>query len=211
MKINERKILKLSVRDGYVIFQTYSRQHGRSSQFYMASEVLDTLETTGTAIAMDDPYFVKLGTYHDIDGTERLRLCFTWLSPSGNDAVRGRKDCMELDYAQFRNAVQKSREMKGTWQELLSLRAERGPTIRMASNSNLAQVLKHRTLRKKFGRFLASNFRWKGVKSIHITADFLPYSFTFWEELSDGRRGVCGGIILHGREDLRTAHYEIHT
>lgn len=34
--------------------------------------------------------------------------------------------------------------------------------------------------------------------------------FFFWEECENDR-GICGGIMLHGQEDLRKAYYEIHT
>ena len=206
----ERTMLKLSVRDGYVIFQTYSRRNGRSSQFYMRVETLDALEQLRTIIAMDDPHFVKMHTYVDRAGVERLCIQFTWLSVSGHDSVHGRREFLEVDYARFKAATEKSRAQQGTWQKLLSLPEEGKPPIRMHSKGNLKKVLQNRTLKKKLGRFLAANFRWESAKCIHISDDYLPYSFFFWEEFENGR-GICGGIILHGLEDLRRAHYEIHT
>ena len=206
----ERTMLKLSVRDGYVIFQTYSRQNGRSSQFYVAAEILDTLEQSGKAVAMDDPHCIKLHTHLDRNGVERLCVQITWLSVSGNDHVHGRKEFLDVDYAKFKAAMEKSRVEQGAWQTLLTLPEEGKPPIRMESKANLKKVLKNRTLKKKLGRFLASNFKWKSAKCIHICDDYLPYSFFFWEEFEDGR-GISGGIILHGQEDLRKAYYEIHT
>lgn len=82
-----RTMLKLSVRDGFVVFQTYSRRNGRSSQFYMRVETLDALEQLGTVIAMDDPHFVKMRTHFDRAGVERLCIQFTWLSISGHNSV----------------------------------------------------------------------------------------------------------------------------
>ena len=38
----------------------------------------------------------------------------------------------------------------------------------------------------------------------------LPYSF-FFEEYTPYGRGICGGIILHGAEDLAKAQYSVHT
>ena len=206
----ERMILKLSVRDGYVILQTYSHRNGRSSQFYMRVETLNALEQLRTIIAMDDPHFVKMHTYVDRAGVERLCIQFTWLSVSGHDSVHGRREFLEVDYARFKAATEKSRAQQGTWQKLLSLPEEGKPPIRMHSKGNLKKVLQNRTLKKKLGRFLAANFRWESAKCIHISDDYLPYSFFFWEEFENGR-GICGGIILHGLEDLRRAHYEIHT
>ena len=206
----ERTILKLSVRDEFIVFQTYSRRNVRSSQFYMAADVLETMETKGVAVAMDDPHFVKLHTYVDRAGVERLCMQFTWLSVSGHDGVHGRREFLDVDHAKFKAAMEKSRARQEAWQTLLSLPEEGKPPIRMNSKGNLKKVLENRTLKKKLGRFLASNFKWKSAKCIHVSDDYLPYSFFFWEERDDGR-GICGGIILHEREDLRRAHYEIHT
>ncbi len=209
--MKERQVLKLSVRENFVIFQSYSRRGSRSSQFYMAADALDALETTGTALAMDDPDFAKLRTFRDTDGVKRLCIQFTWLSLSGLDAVHGRRELLEINDARFWTAVDKSRTEEGAWQKLLALPEERRPVIRICSRNHLRQVLKSHTLRKKLGRFLVSNFQWKGAKAIHLADDFLPYSFSFWEERGNGSRGINGAIILHGWEDLRKAHYEIHT
>ena len=206
----ERTMLKLSVRDEFIVFQTYSRRNGRSSQFYMREDTLDTLKQTGVAVSMDDPHFIKLRTYFDRAGVERLCIQFTWLSISGNDDVHGRREFLDVDYVKFKAATEKSHAGQGTWQKLLTLPEQGKPPIQMNSKGNLKKVLQNRTLKKKLGRFLASHFRWESAKCIHISDDYLPYSFFFWEEFDDGR-GICGGIILHGQEDLRKAHYEIHT
>lgn len=60
---------------------------------------------------------------------------------------------------------------------------------------------------------------------IHIARDFDEMSFTFREEMKDGRTGICGGIIYHGPRDGfgsgaaptfsvtmgKTTGYQIHT
>ena len=105
----ERTMLKLSVRDEFIVFQTYSRRNGRSSQFYMRVETLDALEQLRTIIAMDDPHFVKMRTYLDRAGVERLCIQFTWLSVSGHDSVHGRREFLDVDCAGFKAAVKKGR------------------------------------------------------------------------------------------------------
>ena len=45
---------------------------------------------------------------------------------------------------------------------------------------------------------------------IVVYDDFVPYSFFFQEECVNGN-GICGGIILYGREDLKKACYGMHT
>ena len=206
----ERTMLKLSVRDEFIVFQTYSRRNGRSSQFYMRVETLNALEQLRTIIAMDDPHFVKMHIYVDRTGVERLCIQFTWLSISGLDSVHGRREFLDVDYARFKAATEKSRAQQEAWQTLLTLPEQGKPPIQMHSKGNLKKVLQNRTLKKKLGRFLASHFRWESAKCIYICDDYLPYSFFFQEEFDDGR-GICGGIILHGPEDLRKAYYEIHT
>lgn len=116
-----KTILKLSVRNEFVVFQTYSRRHGRSSQFYMRVETLDALEQLGTVIVLDDPHFVKMRTYLDRAGVERLCIQFTWLSLSGHDGVHGRREFLDVDYARFKTAMEKSRAEQEAWQKLLSL------------------------------------------------------------------------------------------
>lgn len=47
-------------------------------------------------------------------------------------------------------------------------------------------------------------------EKIVIYDDGQPYSF-FFEEYTPYGRGICGGIILHGAEDLAKAQYSVHT
>lgn len=37
---------------------------------------------------------------------------------------------------------------------------------------------------------------------IELYRDFAPYSFLFKERYSDGRVGIVGGLVYHGRPDL---------
>ena len=39
--------------------------------------------------------------------------------------------------------------------------------------------------------------------TINITTDFDKLSFYFWETDPEGKRGICGGIIFHGKRDNR--------
>ena len=57
---------------------------------------------------------------------------------------------------------------------------------------------------------LMANFNWPDADEIHLTNDFMPYSF-FFREYRNGQAGMCGGLILHGQEDMDKAYYGIHT
>ena len=46
--------------------------------------------------------------------------------------------------------------------------------------------------------------------SLIATNDFVPYSF-FFREYQGGRVCLCGGLILHGQDDMSKAYYGIHT
>lgn len=45
---------------------------------------------------------------------------------------------------------------------------------------------------------------------ILIYDDGAPYSF-FFEEVTPRGTGICGGIILHGADNLQKAQYSVHT
>ena len=60
------------------------------------------------------------------------------------------------------------------------------------------------------GRFLACRFTWKSVGRVVVFDGFVPHSVFFREERPDGT-GMCGGIIMHGQENLKKAYYGIHT
>lgn len=139
-----------------------------------------------------------------------LEICFTWLSDAGGGKVSGRMEDVRLPYGKFQGLVQESRE-KGTQARVLSLGGHGSPRIQFQSRQNLKAVAGSKKLRKKLGKFLGKHFlAWKGSREITVYDDFLPYSFTFREQTPYGN-GMCGGIILHGQEDLEKAYYGIHT
>ena len=75
------------------------------------------------------------------------------------------------------------------------------PRYEFHSRKNLHEVARRPVLRRKLGRVLGRHFQWRGTEKIVIYDDGLPYSF-FFEEYTPYGRGICGGIILHGAEDL---------
>lgn len=50
-------------------------------------------------------------------------------------------------------------------------------------------------------------FHWDEIRFYN---DFVPYSF-FFREFRGGQPGICGGLILHGQENMAKAQYSIHT
>ena len=93
-----------------------------------------------------------------------------------------------------------------TW---LSLEEESRVKVTFQSGRNLKAVAETKALRKKLGKFMADHFqRWKGSRQITVYDDFEPYSFFFQEQTPYGA-GMCGGVILHGRENLEKTYYGI--
>ena len=95
----------------------------------------------------------------------------------------------------------------------VSLGAPRGrPRLVFDGNqANLRAAIGDPLIRHTLGKALMANFNWPDSDEIHITNDFLPYSF-FFREYRNGRAGMCGGLILHGQDgDISKAYYGIHT
>ena len=78
------------------------------------------------------------------------------------------------------------------------------------SRKNLHEVARRPVLRRKLGRVLEQHFQWRGTEKIVIYDDSQPYSF-FFEEYTPYGRGICGGIILDGAENLAKAKYSVNT
>ena len=61
-----------------------------------------------------------------------------------------------------------------------------------------------------WGKTLEHHFQWRDAEKILIYDDGAPYSF-FFEEVTPRGTGICGGIILHGADNLQKAQYSVHT
>lgn len=208
--MKERTMLKLTASGDYMILRTVSHRYGKSSQFYIPMEKLTELEQRGYVMSMDEPSFLRMRICKGADDSQKLEVRFTWLSSAGNDRVVGRTEHFCLNYAAFQKSLDELVGQESGDRRLLSLQESNAPRIRFDSRKNLKQVVQNRVIRKKLGRFLTGHFRWADAECIHISDDFVPYSFFFTEKTAQGR-GLCGAIILHGQEDMRKAHYAMHT
>lgn len=209
MSGQERIMVTLSVDGGYLKLHTCSRQYGRSRTFYIPESKFGGPTQERRFIAADGQDFVRV-RIEALAPDEKVTLDFAWLSCFGQDGLCGRSEWAELNCETFYKAIGQSRAQEGKPQRLLSPRPAPAPRIRFESRQNLRKTVQNKTLRKKLGRFLATHFQWKDCRAIRIFDDFVPYSFCFEERTAQGS-GLCGGIILHGQENLSTAHYEMHT
>ena len=92
----------------------------------------------------------------------------------------------------------------------LDTRGDRPQLVFAGSRANLRAAIGDRRIRHKLGKALMDNFNWPGADEVRLASDFVPYSF-FFQEIRDGRPVMCGGLILHGQDDMAKAYYGIHT
>lgn len=208
--MDNRIMIKLSASEGCIRLRTFSREYRSPHGFVFTEKELLELEEKRYMMVSDIHSFAKLALKKTMGQGDILEICFTWLSDAGGGKVSGRMEDVRLPYGKFRGLVQESRE-KGTQARALSLGGHGSPRIQFQSRQNLKAVAGSKKLRKKLGKFLGKHFLvWKGSRKITVYDDFLPYSFTFREQTPYGN-GMCGGIILHGQENLEKAYYGIHT
>lgn len=179
----------------------------------MTGEVENELPVTGKKNSEEDTQKAVQGMMalrKTMEQEEVLEIAFTWLSDAGGGKVSGMTETIRLSYEKFKEFVKESNE-NGIQKKMLSLEENSRPKIEFQSRKNLKAVAETKALRKKLGRFMGNHFlRWNGSRQITVYDDFEPYSFFFQEQTPYGN-GICGGIILHGRENMEKAYYGIHT
>ncbi len=208
--MNNRTMIKLSASEDCVTLRTFSKGY-RSPQFFIFTdkELLE-LEEKKFMTVSDIHSFAKLAFREPIGQAKILEIGFTWLSDTGGGDVSGRKEMVRLSYEQFKDSIKQSRE-NSIQVKMLSLEEAGRPKIEFHSRRNLTAVAETKVLRKKLGKFIANHFLgWKDSRQITLRDDCEPYSFLFWEETPYGA-GICGGVILHNRENLKKAYYGMHT
>lgn len=208
--MNNRTMIKLSASEDCVTLRTFSKDYHSPQGFILTEKELSELEEKRYMTVSDIRSFAKLALRKTMEQAEVLEIDFTWLSDAGGRNVTGRTEIIRLSYDKFKEYVRESWE-NSIQKRLLSLEEHGRPKIEFQSRKNLKAVAETKALRKKLGKFMADHFlRWKGSRQITVYDDFEPYSFFFQEQTPYGT-GMCGGVILHSRENLEKAYYGIHT
>ena len=210
--MNDRILVKMRRRGENLEMRTVSRLCKSPCWLSISSRHLHQLEAEPhqQVVVADYHSFATLRLTTGQDGMSMLQIRFTWLQPSQSNQVRGWTEQVLLEYERFRDfAYRRMMEEENEWR-LLSIPEAVTRRFGFHGGSNLHRVVQIPVLRHKSGKFLENHFQWKGTKEIAIYDDFHPYSFYFEEYRAEGK-GICGGIILHGAEDLRTATYSVHT
>lgn len=207
--LKEKTFVSMVFRKIYICFHTVSRSRKSPHWFYISRDSLKELEYKSKVIVYDIRSFAVLR----VDAhTGTIEIEITWLS-GDEDHLSGYQDMLALPYEKMKECLRESQQGEPVVWKTLSMgthREQPHPRFVFNSRKNLHAVLENKIIRCKLIRFLRDQFQWPCSERIEFYDDFVPYSFTF-KEIRENKPVMTGGLILHGQEDLKSAHYSIHT
>lgn len=206
--MTNRVLVKASVKGDDINLRLIDPSQKEHRSFSIDYDAFEDLEYRGTAGVTNCESFAVLRR-NRAEKTASMR--FVWLSNSGDGPVTGWEQTVKLPFEELRSFVRASAEKDGpTKWAALDVKSRKMPRLVFPGVENLHAAVANKTVRRKLVRFLRDNFRWQGTDEIRFYNDFVPYSFSF-REFINGQLGMCGGLILHGQENLDKAYYSIHT
>lgn len=208
--MTNRILLYAHADENTVQFRSVSARMKSPQRFFITYSELDHLQENHYLVTSDIHSFAKIRLDERRD---RITFDFTWLTGHGFNGVEGTEQTVNLRWSEFRAFLEGCRQPDGQKEfRALSLDVSRHrPRLVFDGNrANLRAAIGNPQVRRKLGKALDVNFRWPDADEIHLTNDFVPYSF-FFREIRDGRACLCGGLILHDQDNMDKAHYEIHT
>lgn len=208
--MSERTMAQVSVSENTFSIRTISPRFKSPQRFIFLKSELGELEKKRFLVSSDSNSYATLRLSKVPGGGETMQIYFSWLNDVGNNILSGRSETMWLPYERFHQISVDDGAMDGQEWSVLSLNESYRPHIQFRSRRNLHAVAEHPLLRHKLGVFLSRSLQWHDSEEIILTDDSIPYSFFFVEKTPYGD-GICGGVILHGQEDLAKAYYGIHT
>lgn len=210
--IDDRTLVHIQVSENLFSIRTISPRFKSSSRFVFLKSEFSILQEKRFLLSCDCGSYAELRLTTAPGGEEVMQILFRWLHENGDHTLSGYANTIWLPYERFRQMAEGNDGMNGQSWSMLSLSdvAKRRPRLLFQSRRYLHEVIKRPNLRHKLGVFLDRHLQWPNTEKIVISDDFLPYSFFFTEYTPNGV-GICGGIILHGQEDLSKSYYGIHT
>ena len=211
--MTNRILFRAYANENTISVQTYTPRIRSPQRFYITYSELDRLQDEGSIITRDIHSFVVLRLDERRD---RITFEFTWLSGRSFDRVEGVEQTVNLRWSKFWDFLDAVRqpdcpEEKKIFKAVsLDVRRGRPRLVFDCNRANLRAAIENPLIRHKLGKALMANFNWPDADEIHLTNDFVPYSF-FFREYRNGQACMCGGLILHGQENMSTAYYGIHT
>lgn len=201
-------------KDSLIAYNAKFINEGNTKLYYRFAILRDTLEQLEREpgrqiIVADCGCYAALRLTRALDG-EMLVIRFSWLQSAGADSLRGYEEWVRLPYRRFHECVEAGTDMAGWNWSQLSVPEKVTRRFEFHSRQNLHQIAQRPLLRHKLGKTLEHHFQWRDAEKILIYDDGAPYSF-FFEEVTPRGTGICGGIILHGADNLQKAQYSVHT
>lgn len=208
--MTNRILLYAHAGENTVQFRTVSARMKSPQRFYITYGELDRLQRDGHIITNDIHSFARLWLDERRD---RITFDFTWLTGRSFDRVEGHEQTIHLCWSSFRAFLEGCRQPDGPrdFKAIsLDVSKHRPRLVFDGNKANLHAAIGNPQVRHKLGKALMTNFQWPDADEIHLYNDFSPYSF-FFREFRGGKSCLCGGLILHGQEDMGKAYYGIHT
>lgn len=207
--MDNRILVKISVLEHTITIKTISRGFKKSHNFYILKERILELADHKWAVVSDSGSFAELSLETTAEGFLLLRITFSWLSADCSGGISGRKEDITVPFDSLYRAALPPYGNSVTEWKMLSHADKSMPRIEFDSRHALHNVVQSPLLRKKLGKFLATHFQWPRSQRIVLYDD--GYSDFYFQEYMGGKLGICGGVILHGTENPKTAYYGIHT
>ncbi len=206
--MNNRVLLKAAASEHCISFRTVSRSRKSPKRFYVTRDEFARLEAQASITTHDGWSFAILRRDARAD---TLEIQFTWLN-GGGDRLSGWEETVIVPYSRLAAFVRESAQEGGPreWKALSMDFSGRRPQLVFDAKKTLRAILNNGVVRRKLVRVLRDGFNWPRSEQIHFYNDFVPYSF-FFREIQDGEAVMCGGLILHGQEDMNKAYYSVHT
>ena len=201
-------MVKVGATENCLVFRTVTKKRKSPRSFYVLRSDLERLEQHGSVTANDIHCFA---VFQRNTASGLVCIHFSWLRQSGANGLAGYEETVRLPFGELMAFAQQSLQSPDAAQwSVLSVEETRMPRLIFQGTENLRAALSHKTVRRKLVRFLRDNFKWVWSEEVRFYNDSLPYSF-FFREIRHSQQGICGGLILHGQEDMEKAHYSIHT
>ena len=206
----KRTMVKISAWGECVSLRTVSRGFRSPHRFVLLEKELEELEEKRHALCKDIYSFADMHLEKAEGDGDVFVIRLVWLSGAADGKLSGTEETLRFPWDAFRESIAGSRSLGGAAVKLLAMKGRGLPKVEFHSRKHLKEVAEMPALRKKLGKFLANHLTWEDGIRVTVYDDFVPYSFLFREETVFGG-GLCGGIILHGQEDMKKAYYELHT
>lgn len=203
--MNSKTLVIITQAEKHLVFRTITMDGKSPHGFMISKAVIDDLyELPRTVLCEHD-----CGSFAQIwrdPLSETVHIRFYWLNSNGVQLTGWEQTII----VPFDELMSFNKGYMGERWALLSLEESRQPKLTFCGKKNLHAAVNNPVVRRKLTRFLRDNFQWPGAEEILLYDDMEPYSFYF-REMRNGRAGICGGVIFHGREDMKKAQYSIHT